>query len=360
MVAMEGSRSESVMSTASASSSKVRQAEAHRKAALSVDNLISMVMQDATDDLQPSLRAMEPVQRVVVLHCIYYAHMFLVLREKALKRRVRIEEKKKKKLSGTFAGQEDRQEAYLAKRAAMLKQFGVDENETPEAQEIAQIEARIAELQAVLEKKGADVRIGIIGGGRIGTQLLDLLIRCGTFPTAQLKLSTRRPEGLLEYQAQGVKCCYDNAEIAASCEVLFLCCLPAHLPRVAADIARAGPAANLLVVSAIGGMTADKIQAMLGVPTVLRPIVHAPVVAEEIATASSNEVARYDASNMAAMVDLAAEQITDDKQNIYTILFALQRWCEALELTVAEARKVALFCIVGDPERGLDPLEQFR
>lgn len=96
---------------------------------------------------------------------------------------------------------------------------------------------------------------------------------------------------------------------------------------------------------------------------VLRPIVHAPVITEEItaALAAGEEQMRcYDVSNMSAMVDLAAEQITDDKKNIYTILFALQRWCEALELSVAEARKVALFCIVGDPERGLDPLEQFR
>ena len=266
---MEASRSESVLSTASASSSsKLRQAEAHRQAALNVENLIDMAMEDAVADLQPSLRAIDPVQRVVVLHCIYYAHMFLVLREKALKRRIRIEQKKKKKLSGSFEGQEDRQEAYLAKRAAMMKQFGVDDADTPEAQEIAQIEACITELEEVLDKKGADVRIGIIGGGRIGTQLLDMLIRCGTFPTNQIKLSTRRPEGLLEYQAQGVKCCYDNCKVAGGCEVLFLCCLPAHLPRVAADIARAGPATHLLVVSAIAGVTADKIQAMLGVPTV--------------------------------------------------------------------------------------------
>ena len=83
-----------------------------------------------------------------------------------------------------------------------------------------------------------------------------MLTRCGTFPTNQIKLSTRRPEGLLEYQAQGVKCSYDNAGVASSCEVLFLCCLPAHLQRVAADIAAAGPAANLLVVSVVSGMTA--------------------------------------------------------------------------------------------------------
>jgi hypothetical protein len=168
---MNASRSASVMSTASTASSKVRQAEAHRMAATSVEALISMVIEDASPDLLPSLRAMEPVQRVVVLHCIYYAHMFLVLREKALKRRVRIEQKKKKKLSGTFEGQEGRQEAYLAKRAAMLKQLGIDDADTPEAQEIAQIDACIAELEAALAKAGSDVRIGIIGGGRIGTQV---------------------------------------------------------------------------------------------------------------------------------------------------------------------------------------------
>ena len=94
----------------------------------------------------------------------------------------------------------------------------------------------------------------------------------------------------------------------------------------------------------------------------LRPIVHAPVIAAAIRAAGGigEQKARYDACDTALMVDLAAEQITDDRQNIYTILLALQRWCEDLELSAGEARKVSLFCIVGDPERGLDPLEQFR
>ena len=331
-------------------------------ATMSAEGIIDLAMADAAPDMQASLRAMEPTQRVVILQCIYYAHMFLVLRERALKRRIKLEKKKKKKLSGTFEGAEGRQEAYLAKKAAMLKQFGVDNSNTAEAQQVARIEALIETLEGILDRKGSDVRLGIIGGGRMGTQLLDLLLRCGSFSPERIRLSTRRPEGLLEYQAQGVKCEYDNAAVAGACEVLFLCCLPAHLPRVAADVAAAGLADNALVVSVVAGVTADKIQTMLGVPTVLRPIVEAPVIAAQIEAClgDAEEELRYDSHNMAAMVELAARQITSDKQNIYTILFALQRWCEALELAVGEARKVALFCIVGDPERGLEPLEQFK
>ena len=133
-------------------------------ATMSAEGIIDLAMADAAPDMQASLRAMEPTQRVVILQCIYYAHMFLVLRERALKRRIKLEKKKKKKLSGTFEGAEGRQEAYLAKKAAMLKQFGVDNSNTAEAQQVGRIEALIETLEGILDRKGSDVRLGIIGG----------------------------------------------------------------------------------------------------------------------------------------------------------------------------------------------------
>ena len=158
---------------------------------MSAEGIIDLAMADAAPDMQASLRAMEPTQRVVILQCIYYAHMFLVLRERALKRRIKLEKKKKKKLSGTFEGAEGRQEAYLAKKAAMLKQFGVDNSNTAEAQQVARIEALIETLEGILDRKGSDVRLGIIGGGNMLVARAPWM--CGRFGAGSESIDEPRP-----------------------------------------------------------------------------------------------------------------------------------------------------------------------
>ena len=65
--------------------------------------------------------------------------MFFVLREKAIQRRIRIEKKKKRTLSATFTGQEERQDDYLAKREKLMAQFGVDNAGEQETQQVAQV-----------------------------------------------------------------------------------------------------------------------------------------------------------------------------------------------------------------------------
>jgi hypothetical protein len=74
-----------------------------------VERLIEMAMGDVAPDLRPALQAVPCVRQAVVLQCVYYAHMFFVLRERAIKRRIRLEKKRKRTLSATFAGAEERQ-----------------------------------------------------------------------------------------------------------------------------------------------------------------------------------------------------------------------------------------------------------
>eukprot|EP01048_Picozoa_sp_COSAG05_P011845 COSAG05_NODE_1145_length_5733_cov_3.986865_3_plen_525_part_00 len=348
--------------------------------------LLKMCFDDLKPEIAKPMRAMEPALQALVLQCVYYAHMFFVLREKAIQRRIRIEKKKKRSLSSTFAGQEERQDDYLARREKLMAQFEVDNAGDHEAQQVAQIDAVIESLQATLAKEGSDVRVGIIGGGRVGLALLRALLHCGTFSPDRIRLSTRRPEELLDYQAQGVECVYDNVHVAQRSEVIFLCCLPAHLPKVAKDLKEAGKSrAQLLMVSVLAGIPAEKIQNMLEVGCVLRPIVNPALLSVDIEAAheqrealllakeqedpaavdtafklpEDDPMAPFDHRDVPAMVRLAAAQITSNKQNIYTILFALQRWCESMGLDVKEARQIALFCIVGEPERGVQPLTSF-
>ena len=101
--------------------------------------LYQLALRDVDTDLRGTLAAATPSQKVVVLQCIYYAHMFLVLREHALMRRLKLERRRKKKLMATFAGSSDRQDAYLARRQELLKGWELDKVPTTEGDQIAQV-----------------------------------------------------------------------------------------------------------------------------------------------------------------------------------------------------------------------------
>jgi hypothetical protein len=117
-----------------------------------------------------------------VLQCIYYAHMFLVLREHVLRRRVKDEQRKKREMMANFAGSADRQDAYLARRKEMLEGFGLDKVASTENDMVTQMDALIAQLEATIANDGRDVTIGIIGCGRIGLELLNLLLQVLLLP----------------------------------------------------------------------------------------------------------------------------------------------------------------------------------
>ncbi|CAL8272622.1 unnamed protein product [Merluccius merluccius] len=80
------------------------------------------------------------------------------------------------------------------------------------------------------------LRVGILGMGRIGKQLLTSLLETVGIQPAQINISTRRPESSAECRQRGVQCYLDNGRLAAWADVLFLCCLPSQLAAVSADL----------------------------------------------------------------------------------------------------------------------------
>lgn len=46
----------------------------------------------------------------------------------------------------------------------------------------------------------------------------------------------RSPLAAADLQEQGLACLYDNAQLAAWADVLFLCCLPSHLAAVCSTV----------------------------------------------------------------------------------------------------------------------------
>uniref|UniRef100_A0A8C9FC40 NADP dependent oxidoreductase domain containing 1 n=1 Tax=Pavo cristatus TaxID=9049 RepID=A0A8C9FC40_PAVCR len=76
------------------------------------------------------------------------------------------------------------------------------------------------------------LKVGIIGGGRLGKQLARALVAVGWAPCSSVRVSTRRPESLSDLQKLGLTYFYDNAQLAAWADVLFFCCLPSHMPSI--------------------------------------------------------------------------------------------------------------------------------
>ncbi|XP_050407233.1 NADP-dependent oxidoreductase domain-containing protein 1 [Patella vulgata] len=80
------------------------------------------------------------------------------------------------------------------------------------------------------------VKVGILGGGRLGSQIAHCLITFGRMNLQNLQISTRRPETLEYLQHKGVDCYYGNKRLVSSVDLLYICVLPSQLPGIADEI----------------------------------------------------------------------------------------------------------------------------
>ncbi|XP_068110575.1 NADP-dependent oxidoreductase domain-containing protein 1 [Hyperolius riggenbachi] len=113
-------------------------------------------------------------------------------------------------------------------------------------------------------------RVGIIGGGHLGKQLVHCLISLGEVPADLISVSTRRPETLRDIQALGVCCFYDNMKLVRGAELVFLCCLPSQLPAVCAEICGHLPQ-WCVVYSMVCAVPLIRVKRLLGHSGVVRP-----------------------------------------------------------------------------------------
>uniref|UniRef100_A0A3B5AHQ0 NADP-dependent oxidoreductase domain-containing protein 1 n=1 Tax=Stegastes partitus TaxID=144197 RepID=A0A3B5AHQ0_9TELE len=112
--------------------------------------------------------------------------------------------------------------------------------------------------------------VGILGLGRLGKQLLLALLRKTSIKPSHIKISTRRPESAVEIVQRGVECFFDNRRLAAWADVLFLCCLPSHLPEVSADL-HSHLSKHCLVYSFTSAVPVTRLAVILGHDYVLKP-----------------------------------------------------------------------------------------
>ncbi|KAG9268583.1 NADP-dependent oxidoreductase domain-containing protein 1 [Astyanax mexicanus] len=114
------------------------------------------------------------------------------------------------------------------------------------------------------------LKIGILGGGNIGKQLTKVLLTVPGLKPSNISISTKRPETLKEFSNRGVECYFDNCRLALWSDVLFLCVLPSHLPRVCAELHTHLPA-HCLVYSFTTAVPLPRLAQLLGHSFVIRP-----------------------------------------------------------------------------------------
>ncbi|KAL5008026.1 hypothetical protein ScPMuIL_013607 [Solemya velum] len=114
------------------------------------------------------------------------------------------------------------------------------------------------------------LKVGIIGCGRLGSQLADCLLTYGGIPAHDLAVSTRRPETLENLKNRDVDCYHDNKELASSSHVIFICVLPSQFPVIAEEI-KSEIRAEAFVYSLMSSYSIKKLCQLLKTTNILRP-----------------------------------------------------------------------------------------
>ncbi|XP_051775830.1 NADP-dependent oxidoreductase domain-containing protein 1 isoform X2 [Erpetoichthys calabaricus] len=114
------------------------------------------------------------------------------------------------------------------------------------------------------------LKVGIIGGGHIGKQLVHALLEVACLKPSAINVSSRRPETLEDLEKLEVKCFYNNGRLAAWADVLFLCCLPSHLSHVCAEIQHKLNR-TCVVYSFVSAVPVLRLQQLLSHNMILRP-----------------------------------------------------------------------------------------
>ena len=114
-----------------------------------------------------------------------------------------------------------------------------------------------------IKPENVNFKIGIIGCGNIGKEIVKALLMNG-FKPSQVLISTRRPASLEKITNLGVQCFCDNAWAAQSGpDLLILCCLPAQFHQVVGSELRGKIPARTLLCSTLLGVPEKKLESAL-------------------------------------------------------------------------------------------------
>ncbi|XP_032200711.1 NADP-dependent oxidoreductase domain-containing protein 1 isoform X2 [Mustela erminea] len=115
-----------------------------------------------------------------------------------------------------------------------------------------------------------ELKVGIIGGGHLGKQLARVLLQLVPIPAENLRISTRRPEALDEFQNLGIQYFYHNPQLVDWANVIFLCCLPSQLPNICLEI-QTHLEKDHIVYSFVAAIPIARLKLLLNHTNILRP-----------------------------------------------------------------------------------------
>ncbi|XP_078089275.1 NADP-dependent oxidoreductase domain-containing protein 1 [Mustelus asterias] len=127
----------------------------------------------------------------------------------------------------------------------------------------------LAKYQILKSNRGS-LKIGLLGCGHFGKQLVLSLLQLTHLSAANITVSTRRPETLSVLTDLGIECFYDNKRLATSVDVMFLCCLPSHLLAVSSQI-RGSISESCIVYSLITAVPAARLKNLLAHSSIVKP-----------------------------------------------------------------------------------------
>jgi hypothetical protein len=146
-------------------------------------------------------------------------------------------------------------------------------------------------------------KVGIIGLGQIGKMLLMHLVELDIVKAGQVIASTRNWERHSRLNEEGITVVYDNARVAAECDVVVLCCLPYHAETVATSLKEALHTRNQeifsftgesrpksMVISTLAAFSISRLKQLLGNYLNVLPVtIRTEVVMRDVASMTFEE-----------------------------------------------------------------------
>ena len=83
-------------------------------------------------------------------------------------------------------------------------------------------------------------------------------------------MSTRRPESLSDFANAGMNVDFNNVWVASKCDVIFICCLPAVVNQICAEI-KNHLTPDKLIYSFVAGYTAKKMANIMNFTNIIKP-----------------------------------------------------------------------------------------
>ncbi|KAL8613758.1 hypothetical protein ACOMHN_029615 [Nucella lapillus] len=211
------------------------------------------------------------------------------------------------------------------------------------------------------DEKSRDVlQVGILGCGRLGSQIAHCLLTYGKLNPSELHISTRRPETLEYLQQRGVDCFFNNSRLVSTVHVVFIGVLPAQLMGVAEEIKEDLPATTAVYIPSTA-FPLRRLRLMLATCNIVQP--------QFSWTAQSQN----NSWNHSVNINMALENkevvektcpISDDVSDqvimvkpklAETFLFAAVNMCSDLGLTRPETLRALHLSMFGENER--EPLK---